>query len=171
VTLKITLPSGLRRRIKRLFILYKVLFFLFCLPAMAEGPAATGEVVKRRFRVTFYCSCRKCCGRHSPQRGGSGLTALQVVPKQFATVAVGDPSLLGRWLWFDDLGGWVYASDTGTPCNSKNAKRVGCVAADQVDVFVGGPEWHKHAQRLGVQEWEGRYVPLAFDAPIREARR
>lgn len=89
---------------------------------------------------------------------------MQVTPIPFRTVATGDPLLLGRWIWFDDLGGWVYASDTGTDCRSKAAKKLGCVAADQVDVFVGGPEWHRHAARMGVQEWVGKYQPLETEA-------
>lgn len=160
ISLKI--PARVVKRAKVVFIIYKVLFLLFAIPAQAEGPPS--GIVERRFKVTFYCSCKKCCGRHSPQRGGSGLTSLQVTPIPFRTVATGDPLLLGRWLWFDDLGGWVYASDTGTSCKSKAAKRLGCVAEDQVDVFVGGPEWHKHATRLGVQEWTGKYHPLEMEA-------
>lgn len=70
------------------------------------------------FKVTFYCSCRICCGRYSPQSGGAGLTARGNQPIPFGTVAVGDPDLMGRWIYFEDLGRWVLASDTGAPCTS-----------------------------------------------------
>lgn len=96
----------------------------------------------------------------------------------FRTVAVGDRSLLGKWIWFDDLGGAVFASDTGVECKlsvrsvvryTKSKKRStvvkGCVALNQVDVFVGGPEWHKHALKLGVMEWEGRVIEAASIPP------
>lgn len=123
----------------------------------------------RIFKVTFYCSCPKCCGRYSPNRGGSGLTARGNQPLPFRTVAVGDPALLGKWIYFEDLGGWVLASDTGVICPLtgrsftggliKSKKRsIGCVARNQADVFVGGPNMHKRALEMGVQEWEGRVL-------------
>lgn len=104
--------------------------------------AVEGE--KRRFRITFYCSCSKCTGKSSPQRGGKGLTRLGNVPIAFHTAATGDPSLLGRWVHFDDLGHWVYLNDTGSK-----------VKRNQVDLFVGGPEMHHRALQMGVQEWVG----------------
>lgn len=121
-------------------------------PSPLVGPALAGE---RTFKVTFYCSCKKCCGRYSPQRGGSGNTTLGHAPLAFRSVAVGDRSLLGKWIYFQDLGGWVYASDTGAKCKRKGQH---CVANNQVDVFVGGPEMHRHALRLGVMEWTGRVL-------------
>jgi hypothetical protein len=61
----------------------------------------------------------------------------------FRTVAVGDPGLLGRWLYIEDLGGWVLASDTGA-----RLKR------NWVDVFIGDSRMARHARRLGVQHWD-----------------
>lgn len=75
--------------------------------------------------------------------------------------------MLGKWIIFDDLAGPVFASDTGVPCTSQTPSKsrrkkrrhsVGCVSRDQVDVFVGGPEWHRHAARMGVMEWEGKVM-------------
>ena len=61
----------------------------------------------------------------------------------FRTVAVGDRALLGRWLYIEDLGGWVHASDTGA-----GLKR------DWLDVFIGDVRMAAHARRLGVQHWD-----------------
>src|SRR5687768_13201439 len=73
---------------------------------------ATAQETSRTFKVTFYCSCHKCTGKYSPSRGGAGLTARGNQPLPFRTVAVGDPALLGKWIYFEDLGGWTLASDT-----------------------------------------------------------
>lgn len=95
--------------------------------------AASGGCVTRAMRVTFYT-----CAEGSPhcvtKRGNQ--------PMPFRTVAVGDPALLGRWLYIEDLGGWVHASDTGS-----ELKR------DWLDVFIGDVRMAKHARRLGVQHW------------------
>lgn len=130
------------------------------------------------FKVTFYCSCRICCGRYSPSVGGAGLTARGNQPIPFGTVAVGDPELFGKWIFFEDLGRWVLASDTGAPCRNisrtGNQKKSGlsptglktifqarplpCVGKRQVDVFIGGPNLHSRALELGVQEWVGHVL-------------
>lgn len=126
---------------------------------------------KRIFKVTFYCSDKKCCGRYSPQRGGSGNTTRGNTPIAWRTAASGDPDLHGKWILLQDLGGPVFVSDTGATCD-RNKKtggevgrkrrgqapgvlRLGCVASNQLDIFVGGPEHHKDALRMGVQWWEG----------------
>src|SRR5262245_56073692 len=80
------------------------------------------QPVERTFKVTFYCSCKLCCGRHSPQLGGRGTTAMGHAPVQNGTGAVGDPGLLGRWIYFEDLGGFVFASDTGAKCQARPRK-------------------------------------------------
>lgn len=71
--------------------------------------------------------------------------------------------MLGRWIHLPDLHGEVFASDTGAECRPKKVKKGRkyvfvarpCVSTNQIDLFVGGPEWHKHALRMGVMEWEG----------------
>lgn len=125
---------------------------------------------KRAFKITFYCSCWRCCGRHSPQKGGHGDTTLGNTPLPWRTAASGDPALAGRWVLLPDLGGEVYVSDTGVRCartgvkvgtsrgRRENSQR-GCVAPNQLDIFVGGPEHHVDALRLGVQWWEGEVRP------------
>jgi hypothetical protein len=148
-----------------------IAYLLIFVNLTAEQEYASSE---RQFKITFYCSCAKCCGRHSPQRGGKGLTAMGNAPIQFRTGATGDPSLLGKWVYFEDLGDWVHLTDTGVKCAATKASKTapaqtsmrftlgkrrratGCVSADQIDIFVGGPEWHKHALRMGVMNWKGR---------------
>lgn len=97
-------------------------------------------------------------------------------PIPFRTGATGDPRLLGRWVYFQDLGAPLFLSDTGAPCKAKRqapppkkARKGGskkslspgspfqgpCVSEEQVDIFVGGPEMHRHALRMGVMWWEG----------------
>jgi 3D (Asp-Asp-Asp) domain-containing protein len=98
--------------------------------------AAPGECVTRSMRITFYT-----CAEGSPHC----LTKRGNQPMPFRTVAVGDRRLLGRWLYIEDLGGWVNASDTGS-----ELKR------DWVDVFIGEARMAEHARRLGVQHWNVR---------------
>jgi len=61
---------------------------------------------------------------------------------------VGDRALLGRWLYVEDLGGWVHASDTG--------HRLG---RNALDVFIGEERMARHARRLGVQYWSVSLCP------------
>lgn len=39
------------------------------------------------FKITAYCSCAKCCGKYSPERGGEGKTSSGTVPQAGLTVA------------------------------------------------------------------------------------
>jgi 3D (Asp-Asp-Asp) domain-containing protein len=87
-------------------------------------------------RITFYT-----CAEGSPHC----LTKQGNQPMPFRTVAVGDRRLLGRWLYIEDLGGWVHASDTG-----------GALKPHMIDVFVGDSRMASHARRLGVQYWNVR---------------
>ena len=103
---------------------------------LALPPAATGECVTRSMRITFYT-----CAEGSPHC----LTKQGNQPMPFRTVAVGDRRLLGRWLYIEDLGGWVHASDTG-----------GVLKPHMIDVFVGDSRMASHARRLGVQYWDVR---------------
>jgi 3D (Asp-Asp-Asp) domain-containing protein len=131
----------LRRWLSSLLVAVNVMQYSLYPPTLVN---LGGERVLRPFKVTFYCSCSKCTGKSSPQRGGRGLTRLGNAPVAFRSAATGDPALLGKWVHFDDLGGWVHLSDTGS-----------AVKRNQVDLFIGGPEMHKHALRLGVVEWWG----------------
>jgi len=110
----------------------------------AAGARATGAddaqeadaCAPRTMRVTFYT-----CGEGTPPC----LTKRGHMPLAFRTVAVGDRKLLGRWLWIEDLGGWVHATDTG-----------GGLKRDSIDVFIGEDRMAPHARRLGVNYWTMR---------------
>jgi 3D (Asp-Asp-Asp) domain-containing protein len=93
----------------------------------------------RTMRVTFYT----CAEGHA-----HCLTKKGHQPIPFRTIAVGDRALLGKWLYVEDLGGWVLASDTG-----------GRLKPDSVDVFIGDARMVPHARRLGVQHWRVRVCP------------
>lgn len=109
---------------------------LLAVCALAIPSAAPGECVTRSMRITFYT-----CAEGTPEC----LTKQGNQPMPFRTVAVGDRRLLGRWLYIEDLGGWVLASDTGR-----------ALKPHMVDVFVGDSRMALHARRLGVQHWDVR---------------
>jgi 3D (Asp-Asp-Asp) domain-containing protein len=109
---------------------------LLAVCVLAVSSAAAGECVTRSMRITFYT-----CAEGSPQC----LTKQGNQPMPFRTVAVGDRRLLGRWLYIEDLGGWVHASDTGR-----------ALKPHMIDVFVGDARMVSHARRLGVQHWDVR---------------
>jgi 3D (Asp-Asp-Asp) domain-containing protein len=110
--------------------------FLLAACVLAVPSAAPGECVTRSMRITFYT-----CAEGTPQC----LTKQGNQPMPFRTVAVGDRRLLGRWLYIEDLGGWVHASDTG-----------GALKPNWIDVFIGDARMAPHALRLGVQHWNVR---------------
>jgi 3D (Asp-Asp-Asp) domain-containing protein len=87
-------------------------------------------------RVTFY-TCAEGFSHCLTKQGHQ--------PIPFRTVAVGDRSLLGRWLYVEDLGGWVLAADTGV-----------ALKKDSIDVFMGEGRMARFAMRLGVQHWNVR---------------
>jgi 3D (Asp-Asp-Asp) domain-containing protein len=113
---------------------------LLAVCALALPVAAGAECVTRSMRITFYT-----CAEGSPQC----LTKQGNQPLAFRTVAVGDRRLLGRWLYIQDLGGWVLASDTG-----------GALKPHMIDVFIGDSRMAPHARRLGVQHWDVRVCGL-----------
>jgi 3D (Asp-Asp-Asp) domain-containing protein len=113
-----------------------------CALALATAQQARGAepepaaCAPRTMRITFYT-----CGEGYPPC----LTKRGNMPLPFRTVAVGDLSLLGRWLFIEDLGGWVHATDIG-----------GALKRDSIDVFIGESRMVPHARRLGVQYWTMR---------------
>jgi 3D (Asp-Asp-Asp) domain-containing protein len=106
---------------------------LVALTLAPASPSAASQCETRTMRVTFY-TCAEGFS-HCLTKAGH-----QPIP--FRTVAVGDRALLGRWLYVEDLGGWVLASDTGS-----------ALKKDSVDVFIGEGRMARHAKRLGVQFW------------------
>jgi 3D (Asp-Asp-Asp) domain-containing protein len=116
------------------------------LVAMTLAPTAgANECETRTMRVTFYTCAEgfSHCLTHAGHQ-----------PIPFRTVAVGDPALLGRWLYIEDLGGWVLASDTGS-----------ALKKNSIDVFIGEGRMAVHARRLGVQFWLVRVCLPAAPAP------
>ncbi len=110
--------------------------------SIAAFPAAgRADCVTRPMRVTFY-TCAEGSRECLTKRGNH--------PMPFRTVAVGDPRLLGRWLYIQDLGGWVFASDSGS-----------ALQPDSVDVFIGDARMAPHARRLGVQHWNVSWCTTA----------
>ncbi len=109
-----------------------VVTLTICFAAAAEGSDCTS----RNMRITFYT-----CG----EGFSHCLTKQGHQPIPFRTVAVGDRDLLGRWLYIEDLGGWVLAADTGAK-----------LRRNSIDVFIGESRMAGDARRLGVQHWTVR---------------
>jgi 3D (Asp-Asp-Asp) domain-containing protein len=123
--------------------------FLLAACVLAVPSAAPGECVTRSMRITFYT-----CAEGIPQC----LTKQGNQPMPFRTVAVGDRRLLGRWLYIEDLGGWVHASDTGR-----------ALKPNWIDVFIGDSRMVRHALRLGVQHWNVRVCEAETASPAAKA--
>ena len=107
--------------------------------AAAEGLRGASDCESRSMRVTFY-TCAEGFSQCLTKQGHQ--------PIPFRTVAVGDRSLLGRWLYIEDLGGWVLAADTGA-----------ALKKNSIDVFMGEGRMARYAMRLGVQHWDVRVCP------------
>jgi hypothetical protein len=103
---------------------------------------STLSCTPREMRVTFYTLAEGTESR---------LTKMGHQPLPFRTAAVGDRRLLGRWLYVEDLGGWVFASDAGRRCRARQPGP--CLAEDTIDIFIGDGHMQPHANRLGVQYW------------------
>ena len=97
----------------------------------------------RTMRVSFY-TCAEGFRHCLTKRGHQ--------PIPFRTVAVGDRALLGRWIYVQDLGGWVHASDTGS-----------ALRRDWLDVFIGDSRMAPFALRLGIQHWTVQVCPSMAD--------
>jgi 3D (Asp-Asp-Asp) domain-containing protein len=112
--------------------------------AAVAGPGEASECESRTMRVSFY-TCAEGFAECLTKQGHQ--------PIPFRTVAVGDRGLLGRWLYVEDLGGWVLAADTGA-----------ALRKNSIDVFIGEGRMARYAARLGVQHWNVRVcapVPVA----------
>ncbi len=122
--------------------------FLLAACVLTVPSDAPGECVTRSMRITFY-TCAEGTSQCLTKQGNQ--------PMPFRTVAVGDRRLLGRWLYIEDLGGWVHASDTGR-----------ALKPNMIDVFIGDSRMASHALRLGVQHWNVRLCEA--ETPPREAK-
>jgi hypothetical protein len=113
-------------------------------PFLVPPARALPECPSRTMRVSFY-TCAEGFAHCLTKRGHQ--------PIPFRTVAVGDRTLLGRWLYVQDLGGWVHASDTGV-----------ALRRDWIDVFIGDSRMAPFAHRLGIQHWMVQVCPPASAA-------
>jgi len=118
--------------------------------SITPSAGATTQCEPRTMRVTFY-TCGEGFSHCLTKRGHQ--------PIPFRTVAVGDRSLPGRWLYVEDLGGWVHASDTGV-ARHRNS----------IDIFIGEARMAPYARRLGVQHWQVGVRAPASDLSSLEGR-
>jgi 3D (Asp-Asp-Asp) domain-containing protein len=109
--------------------------------ALAVPAGAEPDCPSRTMRISFY-TCAEGFRHCLTNRGHQ--------PIPFRTVAVGDRALLGRWIYIQDLGGWVHASDTGSS-----------LRRDWLDVFIGDSRMAPFAVRLGIQHWTVQVCPSA----------
>jgi 3D (Asp-Asp-Asp) domain-containing protein len=96
------------------------------------------EIVQsHEFKFTYYCGCKKCCGKYSSgsESEAYGCKGDKLFP--YHSVAT-DPDIIsyGTELW-DDEGNHYIAADTGSGVDGYH-----------IDLFVGN---HKEAIKLGVQ--------------------
>ena len=85
------------------------------------------------FRLSFYCSCEKCCGAQS-----TGLTKSGTTVTEGRTIAV-DPKVipLGSRVYIDGYGVFI-AEDVGS-----------AIKENKIDIAVGN---HEQALKLGIDE-------------------
>lgn len=85
------------------------------------------------FRLSFYCSCEKCCGAQS-----TGLTKSGTTVTEGRTIAV-DPKVipLGSRVYIDGYGVFI-AEDIGS-----------AIKENKIDIAVGN---HEQALKLGIDE-------------------
>lgn len=85
------------------------------------------------FKITFYCSCSRCCGEYA-----NGITATGESLQSFKTIAV-DPNVIPYYskIKIDGLDGYEFiATDTG-----------GAIKGNKIDVYVSD---HQTALNYGV---------------------
>lgn len=98
------------------------------------------------FTLTGYCTCRKCCGKWSPEvTGKQSYTAMGTTPTMNRTIAV-DPSVI-------PLGTWVEINIPGVGWQSFRAEDTGShVKGKHIDIFAGShsnaysPKYNKPAE-------------------------
>ena len=85
------------------------------------------------FRLSFYCTCEKCCGAYA-----TGLTKSGTTVTEGRTIAV-DPKVipLGSRVYIDGYGVFI-AEDVGS-----------AIKENKIDIAVGN---HEQALKLGIDE-------------------
>lgn len=86
-----------------------------------------------RFKLTAYCSCAKCCGQWSPERGGKGTTSSGTYPQEGRTVGC---NVLPAGTHILINGHEYIVEDTGN------------MKGQTIDVYMGS---HSAALKFGVQ--------------------
>lgn len=88
------------------------------------------------YKITYYCPCKKCCGKN-PWDKGYGITATGTVAAEGRTIGV-NPKLIpyGSQVYIEGLG-WFVAEDTGGGLKGKH-----------IDVFMAS---HERALKAGVR--------------------
>lgn len=100
-------------------------------PAVQEE-VQSGEYLGR-FKLTAYCSCAKCCGQWSPERGGKGTTSSGTYPQEGRTVGC---NVLPAGTHILINGHEYIVEDTGN------------MKGQTIDVYMGS---HSAALKFGVQ--------------------
>ena len=87
--------------------------------------------------LTFYCPCKKCCGK-SPGQKGYGITATGTTATEGRTIGV-NPKVIpyGSQVYIEGFG-WYIAEDTGGGIRNKH-----------IDIYVDN---HNKALQLGRQK-------------------
>lgn len=86
------------------------------------------------FRITYYCSCSKCCGKWE-----NGITATGTTAKANRTIAV-DPNVIPLGTIVRINGRDYIAEDTG-----------GAIKSNRIDIYVDS---HSEALELGVDHYD-----------------
>lgn len=89
------------------------------------------------FKITFYCACKKCCGKN-PTDPAYGITASGKTVAEGTTIAVSRKQIpLGTSVYIEGLGTFE-AQDTG-----------GAIKTNRIDVYVAD---HNEALKCGVEK-------------------
>lgn len=106
--------------------------------AKLDTLAADAQIIQNfknlgSFRLSFYCTCEKCCGAYA-----TGLTKSGTTVTEGRTIAV-DPNVipLGSRVYIDGYGVFI-AEDIG-----------GAIKENKIDIAVGN---HDQALKLGIDE-------------------
>lgn len=119
---------------KKLIISMIIAIMLFVsLPAISF---AGTDYYQGVYKITYYCPCKKCCGKN-PWDKGYGITATGTVATEGRTIGV-NPKLIpyGSQVYIEGLG-WFVAEDTGGGLKEKH-----------IDVFMAS---HERALKAGVR--------------------
>ena len=119
---------------KKLIISMIIAIMLFVsLPAISF---AGTDYYQGVYKITYYCPCKKCCGKN-PWDKGYGITATGTVATEGRTIGV-NPKLIpyGSQVYIEGLG-WFVAEDTGGGLKGKH-----------IDVFMAS---HERALKAGVR--------------------